>query len=300
MNNGKYLLLLHLTVLIWGFTGLIGEIVSLDYLQIVWYRMGIASLSLFLILGVYKGKKLIFIPWKYVLRYLGVGVIIMFHWLFFFNAIKTTGVKVAIICMATSAFFTAILEVLILRRKLQNYKFIVGLLSFTGIYIINQTKDANLTGILMGIFSAFLAALFSVINAKFVAKPDQNAASMTLYELFGGFLFVTLILGFQQRFTPDFFEVSGSDFAWLIVLGTICTSVAFMVSVWLMKFLSPFTVALAVNLEPVYTILLVMVMELITLGRIQPLEGSFFIGAVIILIAVFSDSIISQRKKLSA
>jgi drug/metabolite transporter (DMT)-like permease len=293
MKGSKYLIILHLTVFIWGFTGIIGEFVDMDQYRIVWYRLGIASLSLFIFLFLKNRKKYLIISRTSLLKYFGIGCIIMFHWLTFFWAIKETGVKVAIVCMATSAFFMAILEPVFLRKKVQYYKFFLGLASFVGIYLIYQTDVASPWGIFLGVTSAMLACLFTVMNAKLVQKED--AKTVTFWELFGGFLGISLILLFMGDLNSDILNFTPLDISWLIILGVVCTSVAFLVSVWLMKFISPFTISLTINLEPIYTILLMMLIEYFLDDKVLFLEGKFYLGTSIILVAVFVDIWFSRR-----
>jgi len=251
-DNIKSYLHLHLIVFIWGFTAILGGLISLDALPLVWYRMMIALLLLFLFLLV--RKRPIGASGKILAGFLLGGLVIALHWLTFFMAIKVSNISVTLACLSTGAFFASFLEPIFYGRKMIWYEVLFGLIVIVGLGIIFNVEGDHIEGIVLALTSAFLSALFSVINGKFAQKHE--ASVITFYELLGGVGFLTLYMLFSGYFTPSFFELSLSDCIWLLVLGSICTAYAFLASVKVMKYLSPYTVMLTINLEPIYGIIL--------------------------------------------
>lgn len=287
---GNYLHL-HLIVFIWGFTAVLGALISIDAVPLVWYRMGIATLILGLVLW-YRGRRFKF-PLKTLVYFALVGGVIALHWLSFFGAIKASNVSVTLAVMATGAFFTAFLEPLIFKRKLLIYEVLFGVLAIVGVVIIFNLETQYTTGILLALLSAVLGALFAILNAKLV--KNYPAGVISFYELGFGTLFISIYLLVSGKFSANLFELSLSDWGFLFILSSICTAYAFLASVHVMKWLSPFTVMLTINLEPVYGILL----GLLILGESEKMNPQFYYGALLILATVVLNGIlkISQARK---
>ena len=290
-DNLNSQLKLHLIVFIWGFTAILGKFISLEALPLVWFRMLFAVGFIFIYI---KFKKIASaISARTLLLFLLSGCIIALHWFTFFKAIKVSNVSVTLACLATGSFFAAFLEPLFYKKKVVYYEAFFGLLVFVGVYVIFKFEGNYTTGILLALLSAFLSALFAVINSKFVKQHD--ATIISFYELGGGVLFLTLILAVSGGFSATFFQLSINDFWYLMLLSSICTAYAFIVSTSVMKFLSPFTVMLTVNLEPIYGIIL----ALFFFKNTEQMKTEFYFGAVIILISVILNSIFkSKRNKL--
>ncbi|MDC8006396.1 DMT family transporter [Aureisphaera galaxeae] len=294
MQNAKLLNYLHLQfiVFIWGFTAVLGALISLDAIPLVWYRMSIASV-LVLIFALLARKRLKFSP-RTIIGFFIVGLIIALHWLTFFGAIKVSNVSITLSLMSTGAFFTAFLEPLYYKRKIIWYEVLFGLMVIVGLYIIFRAEAGYTYGIILALISAFLGAVFSVLNGKLVEK--YNATSISLYELSFGVLCISIYLLMTGGFDSNFFQVSSSDWLYLFILASICTAYAFIAAVHVMKWVSPYTVMLTVNLEPVYGILL----ALIILKDSEYMHPQFYYGALIILVTVVANGIIKtkrQRKK---
>lgn len=281
---------LHFIVFIWGFTAVIGALISLDALPLVWYRMSIAVVIVLLYALYKKGISLKMSP-ATIARFLVAGLIIALHWLTFFKAIKVSNVSVTLACISTGAFFTSLLEPLFYKRKIIWYEVFFGLLVIVGLYIIFRFEGDYFYGIALALTSAFLSALFSVLNGIYAVKYDSTVISV--YELFGGVLFLSLYLLFTGSFDAAFFAISVNDWLWLIILGTICTAYAFIVSVQVMKYISPYTVVLTVNLEPVYGIIL----ALLVFKEEERMSWTFYVGAAIILITVILNAILKNYAK---
>lgn len=288
-DNFKSYLLLHFIVFIWGFTAILGALISLDALPLVWWRMSLAVI--FIVIYIYYKKIKLKIPKKTILAFLFAGLIIALHWLTFFKAIKVANVSITLACLSTGAFFTSILEPLLFGKKIVWYEVLFGIIVVVGLYIIFNVEVNYVYGIILALTSAFLSALFTVINAKFTKEYMPSVISF--YELLGGVVFLSIYLFFTNGFTNSFFTLSLSDLGWLLILASICTAFAFIASVKVMKFLSPYTVMLTINLEPVYGIILA-VLLFKDAERMSPM---FYLGATIILITVVLNGILKKQLK---
>ncbi len=298
MRNDKLLnyLHLHFIVFIWGFTAVLGALISLEAIPLVWYRMLLATAIIFLFLKVRK-EKMKFSP-KTLAGFALAGIIIAVHWLTFFGAIKASNVSVTLAVLSTGAFFASLLEPLLYGRKIIFYEVLFGLLVIGGLYVIFNVEGSYTLGIILALISAFLSALFSVINGKFVLK--NKATVISFYELMFGVLGISIYLAFAGKFTADFFTISAHDWIYLIILASACTAYAFIASVHVMKWISPYTVMLTINMEPVYGIIL----ALLILGDSENMSPQFYYGAAIILATVIANGVIKitqerKRRRLS-
>lgn len=291
MRNDKLLnyLHLHFIVFIWGFTAVLGALISLEAIPLVWYRMLLATVIIFVFLKLRKENL------KFSLKTLGsfalAGIIIALHWLTFFGAIKASNVSVTLAVLSTGAFFASLLEPLLYGRKIILYEVLFGLIVIVGLYIIFDVEASYTLGIILALISAFLSALFSVINGKFVLK--HKASAISFYELMFGVLGISIYLAFSGKFTVAFFTVSTHDWIYLAILASACTAYAFIASIHVMKWISPYTVMLTINMEPVYGIIL----ALIVLGDSENMSPQFYYGAVIILLTVIANGIIKITKE---
>ena len=270
----KNLLILHFTVFIWGFTGILGALISISAVSLVWYRVLIASVSLFLY---FKFNKTTFrIERQTFFKLLFTGALVGGHWILFFASIKLSTVAVSLVCLSSITLFTAIFEPLINKTRISKLEIFAGLLIITGIIIIFKFESKYTKGIEAGLSSAVCASLFAIINSRQVKKIE--APVIAFYELTGAFLWITIYLLFTSGFNRSML-LSNADIGYLLILGTICTSLAYVAGVSVMRELSAFRVALITNLEPVYGILLAFLffkdMNKMTLG--------FWVGALIIL-----------------
>ena len=288
-DNLKSYLHLHLIVFIWGFTAVLGALITLDALPLVWFRMlfAVGFIAVFLI---YK-KIPLRISTKTALQFLFAGLIIALHWFTFFKAIKISNISVTLACLSTGAFFTSLLEPILYGKKIVWYEVFFGLLVVFGLYIIFNVEGNYYSGMLIALSSAFLSALFAVINSKFVKEHDPVVISF--YELSGGVVFFTFLLLFTHSFSPTFFSLSAKDLMYLMILSSVCTAYAFIASTSIMKFLSPYTVMLTINLEPIYGIIL----AVLVFKEKERMSFEFYIGAIIILLTVLLNSVIKSYKK---
>lgn len=285
-DNLKSYLNLHLIVFIWGFTAVLGALISLDALPLVWYRMLLAVV--FIAVYIWHKKISLKVPRKTLIGFLFSGLVIAMHWFTFFKAIKVSNVSVTLACLSTGAFFTSILEPILYKRKMVWYELLFGVIVVLGLYIIFNVEIQYSEGILLALISAFLSALFSVINGNYAKTYDSNI--ICFYELLGGILFFSIILFFNNSFDASFFKISLSDWFYLSILSSICTAYAFIGSIKVMKYLSPYTVMLTINLEPIYGIIL----AVIVFDEKESMSQSFYIGALIILSMVILNSIVKN------
>ena len=290
-DNLKSYLHLHVIVFIWGFTAILGKLISLEALDLVWYRMLFASVIMTFVVLLSKEK--VKVPMNVLIGFIVSGIIIAAHWLTFYQAIKVSNVSITLACLSTGAFFASILEPIFYKRKVIWYELLFGIIVVVGLGIIFNVETKYTTGIYLAVTSAFLSALFSVINGKYAKEYDPNIIS--LYELSSGVFFISIYLFFAGSFTPAFFAISINDLIWLFLLSSICTAYAFSASVKVMKFLSPFTVMLTINLEPIYGIIL----ALLIFDDTEEMTPLFYVGAIIILATVIANGIVKSYKKVT-
>ena len=286
----KHYLHLHFIVFIWGFTAILGELISIDAIPLVWYRMGLAAIIMFFYIR-YRKYDLTVNRRQLILYILG-GVIIALHWITFFYAIKISNISIALASMSTGAFFTVIIEAVYKRRKIIFYEFLFGLLAILGLYIIYKSAIDLQIGILFALISSFLSALFSVLNADFV--KDNKPAVISFYEILSGVLVISIYLLYNgDLLLAKFYDLKPMDYLWIFILSSICTAYAFIASVDLLKRLTPFTVMLTINLEPIYAI----VLAVLIFPEKEKMSPTFYLGATIILITVVINGIIKTMKK---
>ncbi|MCF6182346.1 DMT family transporter [Lutibacter sp.] len=284
----KNYLHLHFLVFIWGFTAILGALIHLKAIPLVWYRMFFAVL--FVLFYFLIKKKSLKVDKKGLIKFLISGTIIALHWIFFFSAIKVSNVSVALVSMSTGAFFTSLIEPLFFRRRLNPIEFLFGLIIIFGLYIIFNVETQYTLGIIYGLTASFLSALFTVLNGLYIKQ--YRGAVLSFYQLLFGVLFITFYIFSTSGFTLIDFSITMSDLVYLLILSSICTAYAFIASVNIMKHITPFTVMLTINLEPVYGIIL----ALIIFGNKEKMSPQFYIGGLIILITVLIDGLIRNKK----
>lgn len=281
--------MLHLAVILFGFTAILGALIKLPALSLVWWRVLISSISLLFIIRGFGFLRTI--PRKQILRFMGIGGIIAIHWVTFFASVKLAGASVCLVCMATTCLFLSVIEPLLLNKIFRRIDFLVALLIIPGMVMVVQNIDASrYTGVLAGLVSAMLAALFSVLNKKYISIArvwhiswiEMTSACITLS------LIMITILPWSEgmRFWPLSFE-----WPYLLLLGVLCTTVAHAMSLFALQHLSAFALNLVVNLEPVYGILLAMVI----LKENKELNLGFYTGAALILMAVITYPYLLKR-----
>ena len=281
---------LHFLVFIAGFTAILGELITIQAIPLVWYRMTIAGILMFIFLR-YKRINLS-IPLNVKIRFFLAGVVIALHWITFFAAINTSNISITLAMFSTGAFFASLIEPLFYRRRIISYEIIFGLIVMVGVAMIMQIEGEYFYGIILGILSAFLSSLFAVMNGKFV--QNYNAVTISFYEFISGILFISIFLAFDHEhgFSASFFNITFSDFIYLLILASVCTAYAFIASVYVMKHITPFSVVLTYNLEPVYG----MIMAFIIFPEKERMPVIFYIGSSLIILTVLLNAIIKYNK----
>lgn len=290
-NKLKNYLHLHLLVFIAGFTAILGELISINAVPLVWYRMVIASILMLLFI---KFRKInIAITLKTLVKFSIAGILIALHWITFFESIKQSNISIALSMFSTGAFFAALIEPLFFKRKIIWYEIFFGILIIFGVLLITRAEMEYINGIILGISAAFFSTLFAVINGKFT--KCYSASIISFYEFISGVIFITLfIIFFRDGFSFEFFNLSVSDWTYLFILASICTAYSFIAVVHIMKYISPYTVVLSYNLEPIYGIIL----ALILFPQKEKMSTEFYIGAAIIISTVILNGILKNSNKL--
>ncbi len=290
MQKDKFLSTLHFhfIVVIFGFTAVLGALISISAIPLVWYRMTLATLGLGLVLWLTKHSFRVSktIAWVAIAS----GVLIAFHWITFFGAVKVSNVSITLSVLSSGAFLTSLLEPIFYKRKIIGYEVLFGVLVVVGLILVLGTNTSHIEGFLYAGISTVLAVLFTLLNGKFVSKT--NPYVLSFYELLVGALVVTILLAVQGQFTPTFFAISTHDILWLSVLAFVCTSYAFVVSIVVMRHLTPYSIMLGINMEPVYGIALAYVI----FGEKEAMPASFYLGVLCILTAVVSNGIFKFRR----
>jgi len=274
-------------VLILGFTGIFGKLISLNTIELVWYRMLIAFITLFTFL-VFK-KELTKIKKKDFFGLLFVGSLVAVHWFFFFESIKVSNVSVAVVCLSTASFFSAMIEPLFLKRKPKLYEYILGIVVFVTLFLMLEAETKYTMGYVYGIIASFLGTLFTLYNAKYINRLE--ASKITMVEMLAGVIIFSILMLLNKEIGINNLKIDINDFVYLLLLGTICTAAVFVWMVEIMKYISPYSLIMAINLEPIYSI----VLALIIFSESEHMNLSFYIGASVIILVVFLESYLKNK-----
>ena len=287
----KAFIQLHIAVLLAGLTGVLGKLISLNEGLLVWYRLLLTAPSLWLLALLRKQD--VRIDKRDVWRIFGIGGIAALHWVAFYGSIKYSNVSVSLLCFSAIGFFTAIIEPLILRHRVDVVELLLGLLVIVGIFFIFQVDPHFKTGIIIGLVSALLGSLFPVLNKRILQRVSPE--NVTLYELSGGFLVLTALMPLYLWLFPAPSLLPGwQDLGWLLILAWACTVLAFNLSMSALQKISAFTVNLSYNLEPVYGILLAFLL----FREDKYLSGGFYVGFFLILLSIVLQTVRLRRKHL--
>ncbi len=281
---------MHLIVFIWGFTGVLGRLITIEALPIVWYRVSLATVFMGLFFQFQKRPLLFPSKSLFFLLFLN-SVIIVLHWITFYHTIKISNVSLTLACLSTGPFFVSILEPIFFKRKIYISEILLGLGIVIGMLVLIESIEGKEIAITLGLISALLSALFSVLNGRIVNK--MKPLDISIWEMGIG----AIILGVYFTFNGSLIQVISSptpnDWIYLTILASICTSFAFVQSVRIMKYLSPFTVVLTIAMEPVYGIIL----AIIIFGAGETMNPMFYVGVFIILTVISLDAYLKRRKR---
>jgi drug/metabolite transporter (DMT)-like permease len=285
----KAFLQLHIAVFLAGFTGILGRLITLNEGLLVWYRLSITVATLLVLY--YFQKKFEKVAFRDVIKLSGVGVLAALHWVAFYGSIKYSNVSVALVCFSATGFFTAIIEPFITGRRFIFSELLLGLLVISGISLIFHFDPQFKVGIILGLICAMLAGIFPVYSRLYVQRYTPE--TVTLYQLSGGLVFLSAVLPLYLYYFPaDHYIPTLSDFGWLLVLSWLCTVLGFNLGITALKKISAFTANLTYNLEPLYGIALAFAVY----REDKLLTGTFYIGLLLILIAVALQTVLFYRR----
>ncbi len=277
----KAYLQLHLAIFLWGFTAILGELISLAGVPLVWHRLWITIVVLFFVPGALKALRQI--PKKQIIQFSLIGFVVAAHWVTFYGSIKVSNPSIAVSCLATSSLFTSFIEPILSRKKINPIEVILGLVAMIGIWIMFNAAFNFLAGLIMGLISAFLSALFSSLNKKYATGSEAKA--VTIIEMGSGLILLSIIMPFYFKIYPELkFIPLRDDWFWLIILGAVCTAFNFVISLNALKHISAYMANLSLNLEPVYGVIL----AALIFNDHKDLNSYFYLGTLIILAAVAS------------
>ena len=285
----KHYLHLHFIIFIWGFTAVLGKLISIDAVPLVWFRLLIATIILFIYLLIVKTN--FKVTGRDLIRFFIGGFIIAMHWLTFFYAIKISNVSITLAGLATGALFVSILEPIVFKKKIKLYELLLASTTVIGISIIFNVETTYFMGLVVALISSFLSALFTVVNTIYIKKYE--ASVLSVYELLFATLTISVFLFFKQGFSLQMFNLSSQDWLYIFILGSICTAYALTASSFLLKKFSPFTIMLTINLEPVYGIIL----ALLVFGGSEKMNSNFYFGAILIFITVIVNGLVKSKQK---
>ncbi len=280
-SNTRILVILHLAVFLAGWTGIFGRLISLGGLPLVWYRMMVSVAVLTLVLV--PMHRLHRTGGKALLKIAGCGVILALHWVAFFASIQASNVSIGVACVATSCFFTTLFHPLINRKRVSWMEVLISFISIAGVLLIFSLDVRYRLGIALGLLCAALYSVFSILNINVARETGEDSATMLLYELIGGVVFLTACMPiYSHLFPAQSVTPVRSDYLWLFLLGSVFTVLPFLFQLQALTKLSAFTVNLAYNLEPVYSIAFAAVL----FNELQEVNFSFWLGIALIVISV--------------
>lgn len=285
-TQSKNYFLLHLIVFLWGFTAILGKLITVNAIVLVWYRVLIAAL---VICGYMLYKKVsLKITIKQAFELLGVGCIIALHWYSFYHAVKVSNVAVTLGCFSLTAFFTSVLEPLFFKRKIRWYEVMLGMVVIVALLLIFKVETKYKWGIILSIFTALTSATFSVLNGLLTKKYHSSVISF--YEMISVFIISSIVLIINPDLSNNMFNISGMDWTYLLILSIVCTALTFVISVEIMKYLSPYTINLTLNLESIYGI----VIAYFIWDDEKQMTWQFYVGAGMILATVFANGLVKK------
>ena len=282
----------HFIVFIFGFTAILGKLISIDAVSLVWYRMVLATAVVALLMGIRRISFALSTKQLYIM--LICGVLIALHWVFFFHAVKVSNVSVTLSIMSSGALITALVEPIFYKRTFVWYEIVLGLIVVVALGLIMQTEYHYIEGMMFAFIAILLSVAFTLINGKAIHKSDARV--MSVYQLGAGAVCMTMMLLMQGKLTVELFSISKTDILWISILAIVCTAYAFVVSIAVMRHLTPFSLMLAINMEPVYGILF----GFLIFGSDEKMGLTFYIGTLLILLSVLINGFLKLKKKMSS
>ena len=287
----KNLLLLHFIVFVWGWTAVLGKIITLPALQLIWIRV-VLAFSGMLAYVLFTGIPLFKLSGKTVLQLLGIGLLVGLHWICFYGAVKVSNVSVTLACFSTGALFTSLLEPIFYKRRFLWYEFLFGLIVIGALLLIFNVETHYARGIILGIDAALTSSMMGILNS-IVSRREHGSGVISVYEMVGCWLCISVSLFWRHPEQATIMNISEKDWLYLLVLALGCTTVPYIIGVYVLKKVSPYTMALTLNLETIYGILF----AYFIFTSSEKMSASFYIGASIILGTVVADTAIKRYVK---
>ena len=284
-------LILQITIFLLAFTAILGKLITLPSTVLVFYRMLIAFLGLVFFSFIFNENKKL--KTKTVIKLILIGFFVGAHWIFFFESIKLTNASIALICLSTSSLFASFLEPLILKRKLKLYELIISLIIVLAFLLMKETSNFHNfnKGLIIGLISALFATIFTILNKTYVNKI--SGVQISIYEMLGGIIFTLLYFFISNDYDyREYLYLSKNDLIYLLILGLICTSLLYVISVNILKHIPPFTVIMNFNLEPVYGVILAVI-----IFPDEIMNKYFYISSILILFGVFLNTYLKHIKR---
>ncbi len=289
-SKTRNLFLLHFIVFVWGWTAVLGKIITLPALQLIWLRVMIAFAGI-LAYTLYRKAPLFPSP-KITLQLFAVGLLVGLHWICFYSAVKASNVSVTLACFSTGTLFTSLLEPVFFRRKILWYEIFFGLVVIGALLLIFNVETKYTIGILLGVGAALTSSLMAVVNS-IMSRKNIDAGVISVYEMIGAWVSISFFIFLLDPDNATFSGISGQDWFYLFVLSVLCTTIPFIIGVAILKNISPYTMSLTLNLETIYGILF----AFFIFKDSEAMSPAFYMGAAIILAIVFADAWIKNKKE---
>ncbi len=288
-NNFKSLIHLHFLIFLWGFTSIFGALIDLNPIFIVWLRLAIASILIFIYLFFFNVSSLKLSTSSF-LKFLLGGFLISIHWYLFFYSIKISSISLTLSILSTASLMTSFLEPIFYKRPFKIYELLFGLVAVLGLLLIFGTQSENYLAITLSLICTLLSVLFSLLNGHLVQK--YSSIQISFYELIFGLLIISSIIISSEYKFSKLYLIKSSEWIYIFILGSLCTAYAFVASTYILKFITPYTMMMSLNLEPVYGIFF----SLIIFGEKEYMGIQFYIGSIVILFCVFGNILLKHKK----
>jgi len=288
-NNFKSLIHLHFLIFLWGFTSIFGALIDLNPIFIVWLRLAIASILIFIYLFFFN-VSLLKLSTSSFLKFLLGGFLISIHWYLFFYSIKISSISLTLSILSTASLMISFLEPIFYKRPFKIYELLFGLVAVLGLLLIFGTQSENYLAIALSLICTLLSVLFSLLNGHLVQK--YSSIQISFYELIFGLLIISSIIISSEYKFSKLYLIKSSEWIYIFILGSLCTAYAFVASTYILKFITPYTMMMSLNLEPVYGIFF----SLIIFGEKEYMGIQFYIGSIVILFCVFGNILLKHKK----
>ena len=288
-DSYKSLIHLHFLIFLWGFTSIFGVLITLDPILIVWFRLLIAAILIFVFLFLIYKDSLRLSNSSFFNFFIG-GLLISIHWYLFFYSIKISSISLTLSILSTASLMTSFLEPIFYKRPFRIHELVFGLIAVVGLVLIFGIQYENYFAILISLICTLLSVLFSILNGYLI--KNHSSFQISFYEILFGLIITSFIILFSDIQFPLLISIKFTDWIYIFILGSLCTAYAFVASTYILKFISPYTMMMSLNLEPIYGI----IFSLIIFGEKEYMSIQFYIGAGIIFLGVIGNILYKYKK----